>query len=276
VGNSEKNSRVLFDQPRKDFKERGIVSVLGFEEFEAIAGDRGGMFDNTSVSQGIVTTLLSYLDGVEPLDGVIILAMTNFMSLIDEALMRPGRLGGDALIEVKRLGPEAVKTIVVHDVRRAAHATDGSPPEAFAEAVEAALALTYGKALVGNDNEPREILGKHLTSGAAASDAVRAGLRILHRHVFAVRSIATPFDRLTPAHVYAGAVRTTRGVLSTLTGQRNLGRARNYFAGDLIDRDDPQLLKEVVPIDRFPPPPEKYDLEPMFELERQLGGGATP
>ncbi|MBU1495229.1 MAG: hypothetical protein KJ956_14830, partial [Actinobacteria bacterium] len=140
------------------------------------------------------------------------------------------------------------------------------------DAVAAALDLTYGRALVGTDNAPAEIRGTHLTSGAAATDAVRAGLRILHRHLFATRSGTTPFDRLTPAHTYAGAVRTLRGVLSTLTGPKNIGRARSYFAGDLIERDDPRALKEVIPLapSQLPPSPEQYDLEPMFELERQF------
>ncbi|KAK9837165.1 hypothetical protein WJX81_007626 [Elliptochloris bilobata] len=64
--------------------------VLFFDEFDAIAPQRG--HDSTGVTDRVVNQLLTELDGVEGLKGVVVLAATSRPDLLDAALLRPGRL----------------------------------------------------------------------------------------------------------------------------------------------------------------------------------------
>ena len=61
-----------------------------FDEFEALAPRRGR--DSTGVTDRVVNQLLTQLDGIEPLQGVALLAATNRPELVDPALLRPGRI----------------------------------------------------------------------------------------------------------------------------------------------------------------------------------------
>jgi len=77
----------------RDVFQRASVAapcVLFFDEFDAIAPKRG--HDNTGVSDRIVNQLLTELDGVEGLKGVVVIGATSRPDLIDAALLRPGRL----------------------------------------------------------------------------------------------------------------------------------------------------------------------------------------
>ncbi|CAN1280769.1 Vesicle-fusing ATPase [Linum perenne] len=53
---------------------------------------RGSTRDGTGVHDSIVNQLLTKIDGVESLNNVLLIGMTNRKDLLDEALMRPGRL----------------------------------------------------------------------------------------------------------------------------------------------------------------------------------------
>eukprot|EP00164_Ancoracysta_twista_P005574 GFYU01007645.1.p1 GENE.GFYU01007645.1~~GFYU01007645.1.p1 ORF type:complete len:1055 (+),score=89.22 GFYU01007645.1:48-3212(+) len=64
--------------------------ILLFDEFDSIAPRRG--HDNTGVTDRVVNQFLTQLDGVEPLEGVYVIATTSRPDLIDPALLRPGRL----------------------------------------------------------------------------------------------------------------------------------------------------------------------------------------
>lgn len=77
----------------RDVFQRASVAapcVLFFDEFDAIAPKRG--HDNTGVSDRVVNQLLTELDGVEGLKGVVVIGATSRPDLIDAALLRPGRL----------------------------------------------------------------------------------------------------------------------------------------------------------------------------------------
>ncbi|CAK0784927.1 hypothetical protein CVIRNUC_008132 [Coccomyxa viridis] len=64
--------------------------VLFFDEFDAIAPRRG--HDSTGVTDRVVNQLLTELDGVEGLKGVIVVGATSRPDMLDAALLRPGRL----------------------------------------------------------------------------------------------------------------------------------------------------------------------------------------
>lgn len=95
VGETEKNVRDLFADAENEQRTRGDQSdlhVIIFDEIDAICKSRGSTRDGTGVHDSIVNQLLTKIDGVESLNNVLLIGMTNRKDLIDEALLRPGRL----------------------------------------------------------------------------------------------------------------------------------------------------------------------------------------
>lgn len=95
VGASEENIRKLFADAEAEYKKEGEASQLHiviFDEIDAICKSRGTRSDSTGVSDSIVNQLLSKIDGVDSLNNILLIGMTNRLDLIDEALIRPGRL----------------------------------------------------------------------------------------------------------------------------------------------------------------------------------------
>ncbi|KAF6991143.1 hypothetical protein CFC21_008257 [Triticum aestivum] len=95
VGETEKNVRDLFLDAENDQKAQGDHSdlhVIIFDEIDAICKSRGSSRDGTGVHDSIVNQLLTKIDGVEALNNVLLIGMTNRKDLLDEALLRPGRL----------------------------------------------------------------------------------------------------------------------------------------------------------------------------------------
>lgn len=77
--------------------------VLFFDEFDSIAPRRG--HDSTGVTDRVVNQLLTELDGVEELKGVVVVAATSRPDLLDPALLRSGRI--DRLVRCDFPNPEA-------------------------------------------------------------------------------------------------------------------------------------------------------------------------
>lgn len=95
VGQSEENIRNLFADAEKEQAERGDESdlhIIIFDEIDAICRQRGTTGGGTGVNDSIVNQLLSKIDGVEALNNILLIGMTNRKDLIDEAIIRPGRL----------------------------------------------------------------------------------------------------------------------------------------------------------------------------------------
>lgn len=95
VGDSEANVRALFAEAEKEEKLMGPNSGLHmiiFDEIDAICKQRGSSSSGVAVHDTVVNQLLSKIDGVEQLNNVLIIGMTNRKDLIDDALLRPGRL----------------------------------------------------------------------------------------------------------------------------------------------------------------------------------------
>lgn len=95
VGESEANIRKLFADAEEEQKRLGANSglhIIIFDEIDAICKQRGSMAGSTGVHDTVVNQLLSKIDGVEQLNNILVIGMTNRPDLIDEALMRPGRL----------------------------------------------------------------------------------------------------------------------------------------------------------------------------------------
>mmetsp|Transcript_44090 Transcript_44090/g.82453 ORF Transcript_44090/g.82453 Transcript_44090/m.82453 type:complete len:750 (+) Transcript_44090:66-2315(+) len=95
VGETERKVRMLFADAEEDFRANGEnaqLHVIVLDEMDSICKTRGSSRDSTGVSDNIVNQFLSKIDGVEALDNVLLIGMTNRKELLDPALLRPGRL----------------------------------------------------------------------------------------------------------------------------------------------------------------------------------------
>ncbi|CAN6915904.1 unnamed protein product [Brassica oleracea] len=114
VGETEKNIRDLFADAENDQRTLGDDSelhVIIFDEIDAICKSRGSSSDGTGVHDSIVNQLLTKIDGVEALNNVLLIGMTNRKDMLDEALLRCGRL--EVHIEIG-LPDEAGRVEILH------------------------------------------------------------------------------------------------------------------------------------------------------------------
>ena len=82
VGESERAIREVFRKARS-----ASPSIIFFDEIDSIGSSRS----NEHGGLNVLTTLLNEMDGIEDLRGVFVLAATNNPSVLDSALIRPGR-----------------------------------------------------------------------------------------------------------------------------------------------------------------------------------------
>lgn len=163
VGESEKGVREVFRKARQ-----AAPCVVFFDELDAIAPRRGSEGD-AHVTERVISQLLTELDGLEDLKGVVVIAATNRPDIIDEALLRPGRF--DRILEVPPPDKDARKQIFqIHtkkkpldsDVKldKLVEMTDGMTGAEIAAIVNAA-AMTAIKEYVNNKRSKLKISMKH-------------------------------------------------------------------------------------------------------------------
>jgi len=111
VGESEKGVREIFRKAKQT-----APCVIFFDEIDALAPKRGSGITDSHVSERVISQLLTEMDGLEELHGVIILAATNRIDIIDQALLRPGRF--DLLLQVPPPDEEArLEILKIHTVK---------------------------------------------------------------------------------------------------------------------------------------------------------------
>jgi transitional endoplasmic reticulum ATPase len=86
VGESERGVREVFHKARQ-----AAPCIIFFDEIDAMASTRSTGPQDSGVSSRVLSQLLTELDGIEELKGVLVLAATNRPDLLDSALLRPGR-----------------------------------------------------------------------------------------------------------------------------------------------------------------------------------------
>lgn len=95
LGESERNLRELFVPALEAQRRHGAAAplhIIIFDEIDAICRARGHTDQSAGlVYDSLVNQLLSIMDGVAPLDNILLLGMTNRKDLIDPALLRAGR-----------------------------------------------------------------------------------------------------------------------------------------------------------------------------------------
>jgi transitional endoplasmic reticulum ATPase len=107
VGESEKAVRTIFK------KAKQVAPCIVFlDELDAIAHRRG--FDNDSgVSERVVNQLLTSMDGLEALEGVVVVGATNRPDMVDPALLRTGRFDRILLVPAPNKGAR-LEVLKVH------------------------------------------------------------------------------------------------------------------------------------------------------------------
>ncbi len=143
VGESERGIREVFRRARQ-----ASPCVIFFDEIDALAPVRGrgeGM-----ATERVVSQLLTELDGIQSLSGVVILAATNRIDMVDPALLRAGRF--DKLLYISPPDEKARRQIleiqIKHrplgagvDLGRIAELTDGFSGADITSVVNTAVSL---------------------------------------------------------------------------------------------------------------------------------------
>ena len=125
VGESERAVREVFRKARS-----ASPSIIFFDEIDALGRSR----DEGNAGVNVLTTLLNELDGIEDLKDVFVLAATNNPSVLDPALIRPGRITSlvyvglpdfGARAEILQLKLRPIVSDLSIDINELAHATEG-------------------------------------------------------------------------------------------------------------------------------------------------------
>lgn len=85
VGESEENLRQIFYRARQS-----APSIIVFDEMDSFASARG-TYTGSGVEHSMVNQLLTEMDGFHKEELVFIVGTTNFVEILDPALLRPGR-----------------------------------------------------------------------------------------------------------------------------------------------------------------------------------------
>lgn len=168
IGESERGVREVFRKARQ-----AAPCIVFFDEIDAVAPQRGGGGDN-QVTERVVSQLLTELDGIEDLKGVVVLAATNRMDRVDPALLRPGRF--DFLVELPAPDRDARLAILRVHTRRMPLADD----------VDLEALATASEGFVGADLEGlcrrAALLAIREFLGHAPLEEAEAALNVCRRH----------------------------------------------------------------------------------------------
>src|SRR3989449_2372656 len=193
VGESERGIREIFRRARQ-----ASPCVIFFDEIDSIAPVRG-VGGDSMVTERVVSQLLTELDGIQSLQGVVVLAATNRIDIVDTALLRPGRFdkivlvpmpdkeGRKKILEittkdipiVKDSTTNGVKNPDYVDLDKIAEATDGMSGADVAAIANTAVSLVI-----------HEFLAKYPDQKEAEKQATEAKVAMRHFEE-AVRKVRT-------------------------------------------------------------------------------------
>ncbi|MEM3084487.1 MAG: CDC48 family AAA ATPase [Nitrososphaerales archaeon] len=172
VGESERGIREVFRRARQS-----APCVIFFDEIDSIAPIRG-IGGESMVTERVVSQLLTELDGIQSLQGVVVLAATNRADMLDTALLRPGRF--DKLVFVPMPDKDARQKILeIHakdkplardvDLGKLAEMTEGFSGADVSSVANTAVSLVL-----------HEYLAKYPTPEEAAKHAEEASVSLRH------------------------------------------------------------------------------------------------
>jgi transitional endoplasmic reticulum ATPase len=93
VGESEKAIREVFRKARM-----AAPAVIFLDEIDSLTPKRGLGMGDSGMSERVISQLLTEMDGITTLQDIVVIAATNRPDMVDNAVIRPGRL--DRLIYV--------------------------------------------------------------------------------------------------------------------------------------------------------------------------------
>src|SRR3954453_2668110 len=172
IGESERGVREIFRRARK-----AAPCVVFFDEVDSIAPIRG-MEGVNAGTERMVSQLLTEMDGIQELSGVVIIAATNRLDMIDTALLRPGRFDKivfvpkpDLSTRLKILEIYAKEKPITTDVNlhRIAELTDGFSGADMSAVSNTAISLVL-----------HEYLQKYSTPEEATKHASEAHVTMKH------------------------------------------------------------------------------------------------
>lgn len=184
-GETEANLRSLFNEA-----SHHAPTLIVIDEIDIITTSRSRL-----ASQGDIratTQLLTLMDGLDEVDGVVLLATTNRIDAVDEAFRRPGRF--DEEIYVGPPDPAARREILSIHTREMPLTPEAE--EAFAEVAEARTAGFTGADLMHLVREAGLAAARRLTDGESGfemADMVSAqGLAVDAADVHAGLQVVQP------------------------------------------------------------------------------------
>jgi cell division protease FtsH len=135
VGVGASRVRDLFANARKKVAETKKPHVIFIDEIDAVGGKRGGTAANSNTErEQTLNQILVEMDGVISNEGIIIIAATNRVDMLDEALLRPGRFDCHVSVDLPdRKGREDIFAIHI-----------GQKPLAGEVTLSALAQRTYG------------------------------------------------------------------------------------------------------------------------------------
>lgn len=188
IGESERGIREIFRRARQ-----AAPCVIFLDEMDSIAPTRGGTETGGGGGTGrMVSQILTEIDGINELHGVVVLAATNRPDMIDRALLRPGRF--DKIILVPNPDSQTrAKILEIHvsgkpigqdvNIQKIAEImTEGFSGADTAAIVNTAISLVL-----------HEYLAKYPTPEEAAKHATEAHV-MMHHFEEAVKKIRTQRD----------------------------------------------------------------------------------
>jgi transitional endoplasmic reticulum ATPase len=95
VGESERGIREVFKKAKQ-----ASPTILFFDEIDSLVPKRGSGGSDSQVTERVISQFLTEMDGIEELKGVVVLAATNRLDMIDPAILRSGRF--DLLLELPK------------------------------------------------------------------------------------------------------------------------------------------------------------------------------
>ncbi|MEM4667232.1 MAG: CDC48 family AAA ATPase [Thermofilum sp.] len=189
VGESEKAVREIFRKARQ-----AAPCVIFFDEIDSIAPRRGQRFDS-GVTDRIVNQLLTEMDGLERLEGVVVIGATNRPDILDPALLRPGRF--DRLIYVPPPDEKARFEILKVHTRRMPLAEDvnlaelAKRTEGYTGADLAAVCKEAALAALREAGRPTKVTMSHFLK---ALDAIKPS--ITKEDLIRFQRLAEEFKRM--------------------------------------------------------------------------------
>src|SRR5271169_208755 len=198
VGESERGVREVFRRARQ-----AAPCIIFFDEIDALAPTRG-MGGDSMVTERVVSQLLTELDGIQSLSGVVVLAATNRVDMVDPALLRAGRF--DKLLFIPQPDKNARRQILeIHtkgkqivagvELDRLAELTDGLSGADIMTVVNTAVSIVL-QAYVAKYPRPEDAK-RHLTEAIVTYEHFKEAAKKVRssRESDPTKNVAVPYYR---------------------------------------------------------------------------------